>query len=100
MDKNQIHAIVEAQRSYFNAGQTLSVEKRIGYLKKLREYIIAHELQINGVLFEDLGKSGYEAYMTEIAVVVSEVNFMLKHLRSFAKDRTVPTPFGQQLARS
>lgn len=44
MDKNQIHAIVEAQRSYFNAGQTLSVEKRIGYLKKLREYIIAHEL--------------------------------------------------------
>ena len=100
MDKNQIHAIVEAQRSYFNAGQTLSVEKRIGYLKKLREHIIAHELQINGALFDDLGKSGYEAYMTEVAVVVSEVNFMLKHLHSFAKDRTVPTPFGQQLARS
>ena len=100
MDKNQIHAIVEAQRSYFNAGQTLSVEKRIGYLKKLREYIIEHELQINGALFDDLGKSSYEAYMTEVATVMGEVNFMIKHLKSFAKDKKVPTPFGQQFAHS
>ena len=97
MNKAQIHIIIEKQRAYFNAGHTLPVEKRISYLKKLKEYLLAHELQINGALFDDLGKSGYETYMTEVAVVVSEVNFMLKHLRSFAKDRTVPTPLGSSL---
>ncbi len=70
------------------------------YLQKIRDYLLKNEVKINQALYYDLGKSGYEAYLTEVGVVISEVSFMLKHLRSFAKDRTVPTPFGQQIARS
>ena len=40
MEKSQIHEIVEMQRKYFDSGATLPVERRIVYLKKIKEYII------------------------------------------------------------
>ena len=100
MNSEQIHALVEKQRTFFNSGATLPVETRLSYLQRIKNYLLQNEVKINQALYSDLGKSGYEAYLTEVGVVISEVSFMLKHLRSFAKDRTVPTPFGQQIARS
>lgn len=100
MEKAQIQAIVERQRKFFESGATLPVEKRIIYLKRIKEYIIENEAVIAAALKSDLGKSPYESYLCEIAVVIAEVNYMLKNIKRLTKKRTVMTPFGQQLSHS
>lgn len=100
MEKSQIHEIVEMQRKFFESGATLPVERRIVYLKKIKEYIINNEDRIAEALKKDLGKSAYESYLCEIAVVIAEVNYMLKNIRKLTAKKTVMTPFGQQLSHS
>lgn len=100
MEKEQIKAIVEKQRQFFSSGATLPVEKRIMYLRRIKDYIIENEAKIAEALQQDLGKSPYESYLCEIAVVIAEVNYMLKNIKKLTKKKTVMTPFGQQLSHS
>ena len=48
----------------------------------------------------DLGKSAAESYMCEVGIVLSEISFMLKHVRSYAKEKRVRTPLAQYVSRS
>ena len=100
MNEQEIKNIVTNQRKYFYTGATLDVDARLQALKKLRASILKHEDIINEALKRDLGKSGFESYMCEIGLVLSEINYMLKHVRSFAKEKTVPTPLAQFHSRS
>lgn len=100
MQREQIHSIVNAQRDFFEKGNTQSVEKRVEYLKKIKRYLYENEVEIAKALKADLGKSPYESYLCEIAVVVAEVNYMLKNIHKLARKKTVMTPFGQQLSHS
>ncbi len=100
MNEQEIKHIVINQRKYFNTGATLDVDARIRALKKLRESILKHEDEINKALKRDLGKSNFESYMCETGLVLSEISYMLKHIRSFAKEKTVMTPLAQFLSRS
>lgn len=100
MEKQKINDIVKKQREFFDSGATKSVDTRIEYLKKIKAYIIKHEDRIAAALKADLGKSVYESYLCEIAVVVAEVNYMLKNIHKLTKNKNVHTPFGQQLSHS
>lgn len=95
-----IKEIMEKQRAFFDSGATLPVAFRMGMLKKLRDGIRRYEDQIAAALQEDLGKSGYESFMCEIGMVYSEISHMLKHTKSYAKEKTVSTPLAQFPARS
>lgn len=46
-------------------------------------------------LHEDLGKSDYEGYLTEVAMVKQELTDALKHLRGWMKPQKVLTAMGQ-----
>lgn len=100
MNKQQIHDVVEMQREYFDSGATTDVNKRIEYLKKIKDYVIKKESVLSAALKADLGKSAYESYLCEISVVLAEVNYMISHIKKLSKIKTVMTPFGQQLAHS
>jgi acyl-CoA reductase-like NAD-dependent aldehyde dehydrogenase len=100
MNEQEIKHIVINQRKYFNTGATLDVDARIRALKKLRESILKHEDEINKALKRDLGKSNFESYMCETGLVLSEISYMLKHIRSFVKEKTVMTPLAQFHSRS
>ena len=56
--------------------------------------------QIHAALKKDLGKSNFESYMCETGLVLSEITHMLKNIRSYAKEQTVPTPLAQFHSRS
>ena len=43
----------------------------------------------------DLGKSTAESYMCEVGIVLSEISFMLKHVRSYARENRLRTPLAQ-----
>ncbi len=100
MNESEIRQIVEKQRAYFYTGATLPLEGRIRALKKLRTYIREHEAELNQAIREDLGKSAYESYMCETGLVLTEITYMLRHIRSFARKKTVYTPLAQFPSRS
>ena len=100
MTQQSIQEIVRKQRSFFYKGNTLDIEFRIRSLKKLQVSILEHQEQINAALKSDLGKSSFESYMCESGLVLSEITYMLKHIRSLSKERTVHTPLAQFHSRS
>ena len=89
MTEQEIKNIVETQRAYFRTGATLPVCTRIQALMRLKKCIQAHEAEINAALKADLGKSSFESYMCETGLVLSEITYMLKHVRSLAREKTV-----------
>ena len=100
MDAEKIKNLVDGQRQYFLTGATLDLEGRIGALKRLRDCIRAKEDEILAALRTDLGKSRSEGYMCEVGLTLSEISYMLSHIRRFARERTVHTPLAQFASRS
>lgn len=88
------------QKTYFASGTTLPVEFRISALRRLRDAICRREAEIMDALQADLGKSAAESYMCEVGIVLSEISHMLKHVRSYAKEKRVRTPLAQYVSRS
>lgn len=95
-----IHEILQTQRAYYQSGATLDVTFRIAMLKKLLNAINKYESEIADALTADLGKSDYEGFMCEIGLVRSEISYMIRHTRRFAKEHTVLTPLAQFASRS
>ena len=79
-------------REFFDKGTTRDVACRIERLKALRRAIIGQMKEINAALWSDLRKSEGEAYLTEIGMVLGEINYHVKHLRQWAKSRRQATP--------
>ena len=100
MKQDQIIEIIEKQRAFFSSGATLDVDHRIAALKKLRSALEQNESAIAQALRSDLGKSAEEGYMCETGIVLSEISYMLRHIRRFAKEQTVATPLAQFASRS
>lgn len=100
MEAEKIIEIVNTQKKYFATGATLSVQVRINLLKKLYDAIKTNEVEIEGALTQDLGKSAVEGYMCEVGLTLSEISYMIKHTKKFAKDKTVVTPLAQFASKS
>ena len=96
----EIKELVEQQRAYFETGKTKNVSWRIGALVTLKKAILRYEKEINQALLEDLKKSGFETYMCETGMVLSELSFMIRHLRGYARPKRVLTPLAQFHAKS
>lgn len=100
MTQQEIQTILTAQRDFFRSGQTLPVEFRLKALRRLGEVIRRREGDILTALERDLGKSGFEGYLCEVGMTLSEITYMGKHLRRFAAEKRVATPLSQFPARS
>lgn len=87
-----LHELVKSQRAYFTSGQTRELSFRIRQLQKLKDAIEDAEKSILQALQADLGKFAYEAYLSEIGIVRSELRFTLKRIRRWAASRRVRTP--------
>jgi aldehyde dehydrogenase (NAD+) len=83
---------IEAHRYFFNTGNTLPIQRRLLALQKLRASIEAHEPEITAALFTDLGKCPFEAYAFEIAPVLHEIDYLIKHTKKFLKQDKVRSP--------
>ena len=100
MTSEQIIALLEKQRKYYKSGATISVDFRIAQLKKLYETVRKYETEVNDALKSDLGKSHYEGFMCESGLVLSEISYMIRHTRKFARKKRVRTPLAQFHSRS
>ena len=85
-------AIVQRQRSFFQSGATRPMEFRLAQLRKLREAIEAREELLAKALHADLRKSSYQAYATEIGLVLSELRHAARYLPAWMAPRPCRTP--------
>lgn len=83
---------VQRQRTWFATGQSLDAGFRIAQLKKLRALIDAHEQEIMDALKEDLGKSQFESFATEIGMSLNPIDHAIKNIPRWTKPKSVPTP--------
>lgn len=87
-----IKDIVAAQRAFFRSHATRSVEFRLEMLKRLRASIVKYERELAETLYNDLHKSYEEAYLTEISIVLAEIDNFLKHIKGWAAPSKKSTP--------
>jgi len=100
MNDTEIRQLVNRQREYFLSGATLPLTARLEALKKLKSAVKRREEQIHQAIQADLGKSSFESYMCETGLTLSEITYMERHLRSFAREKRVHTPLAQFHSRS
>lgn len=86
---------MEQQKVYFNTGITKDYEYRMEKLCVLRRAIKRFEKEIIDALKKDLNKPKFEAYETEIGIVLEELNFMIRNLARYMKHKVVRTPITQ-----
>lgn len=87
--------LVAAQREYFFSQATKPYEFRVKQLRLLQQWIGHNEAAILRALNEDLGKSPYEGYLTEVCMVKQELKDALRHLKSWMRPRHAKTAIGQ-----
>ncbi len=87
-----VHELVVLQRNSFARNHPYSVDERIIALERLQEIIRRREGDICLALQQDLGKCPEEGYMTEVGMVLSEINHVIRHLHRWAAPKKVRTP--------
>ena len=79
-------------KEFFNTNRTKDVSFRIKQLKNLKDSIKHYEPEIVQALRDDLRKSDFEIYTTEIGFVLKELDYTIKYLKKWAKTERVSTP--------
>lgn len=92
MNAQQLDILIQSQRGFFNSGETRNVSFRLSALKKLHSAICQHEQNLVNALKQDLGKSEFESYETEIGMALNELSLHIRKLKSWAAPKTKPTP--------
>ena len=92
--------ILHSQREYFLTGETKNIDFRKQQLKKLKNAIINNKENIYKALKSDLNKTEIESYMSEFALVINEIDFMLSNIKKFAKKHKVHTELANFSSKS
>ena len=80
---------LEAQRAFFATHATKGLDFRLHALERLEAAIRAHEDRLCAAMHADFRKSAYEAYGTEIGLVLSEIRFHRRHLKRWMRPERV-----------
>lgn len=83
---------ISALRSFYNSGETRSLEFRLKSLNKLEKWIKANERKISDALYTDLKKPVFESLTAEVVFILEEIKFIKKNLESWMEPQSVPTP--------
>lgn len=95
-----VENMITEQRQFYFSRATKSVKFRKEQLKKLKKSILKYEKEILNALYLDLRKSEFEAYATEIGIVLDSISYMVKHVEEWMEPEAVKTPIQYQMGKS
>ena len=81
--------LLKQQQSFFKTSKTRDINYLKSTLKSLRNEIVKNEKNICDALLKDFKKPVFETYLTEIGVVLSEIDLALKHISKWSKPKQV-----------
>jgi aldehyde dehydrogenase (NAD+) len=85
--------VIEKQRRYFAGGKTRDLHFRIEALRRLRMVLKQNEAAVYEALERDFRKPPVETFTSEVGLIIHEIDFTLRYLRSWAAPRRVRTNF-------
>ena len=92
MNIESINNIVSKQREFFFTNETKSIDFRLKQLKKLKQAVETYSEELYDALWKDLHKCREEAFLTEISIVLNEINDHIKNIKKWSKPKKVKTP--------
>ena len=98
--KERIIEIVSSQKALFQSGVTLDIEYRLSALHALKKALLKWEKPLTEALWRDLHKSYEEAYLTELSIVLAEIDNHISHLKKWAAPKRCSTPLKMFPSRS
>ena len=88
----RLHAVFAAQRAHRWTMSRTTAAERIARLKRLREAILARRAELAEALHRDFRKPALEVELTEVHPTLEELNYTVKHVKSWMKPKRVGTP--------
>src|SRR6056297_856896 len=88
----EVKNILAHHRAFHAEGHTMDVRFRIKQLNLLHHAIDQFEDKILAALHQDLRKSRYEGYLTEIGIVRDEIRHVIRRLTKWSRPKRVKTP--------
>lgn len=92
MNAHDIKQIIVAQRLFFETEQTKDVNFRLKQLDTLSNGLLRYEQKLLDALKQDLNKSAFEAFLAEFGMILEEIRYVKRKLRSWVRPQRVPTP--------
>ena len=90
--QERIKAIREKQLRYFKSGATLDISRRKQRLRDFKEAVLKWEKPLCDALWKDLHKSYEEAYLTEISILLGEIDTHIRKLDRWTRPERKRTP--------
>ncbi len=87
-----IKAAFESQQKYKFKAKNLTLSERLKKLARLKNEILRYQKSIQEALLADFGRGSVETDLIEIMPVLSEINHVSRHLKSWMSDEVVKTP--------
>jgi len=81
--------IIGNQRTFFNTNQTKDIGFRINQLKKFKKALQENELLLNKAIYEDFGKSAFDTFSCETAIIYAEIDNAIKKVKKWAATQKV-----------
>lgn len=97
---SQHGAALGALRNHFNSGATRPLAYRKKVLKALRTTLIAYEEELLAAMHADMRKPRFEAYLSDIGLVLGAIDHALDQLDGWAAPKHIATPLSAQPAES
>ena len=79
------------QRSYFKAQHTKSIESRKNTLRIFKTMLLENEAKIYAAVYADFQKSEHEAFLTEFAILIKDIEEAISALPKWMKAQKVKT---------
>ncbi|MGL4796961.1 MAG: aldehyde dehydrogenase family protein, partial [Paraclostridium sp.] len=92
---NIYEKILKSQKEFIYENGFIDTEKRIEVLKSLKNTIKKYEVDVIKSLNEDLGKSEFEAFTTEIGFIYRSINHTIKNIKKWNRRKTIKNDIAQ-----
>lgn len=92
--------LLQSQKTYFGTHKTKDVLFRKDQLRKLKTVLLANESMLYEAIHHDFGKSPFETFLTELALVHRELDFFIKNLEKISRPKKVRTGLSLQPGKS
>lgn len=86
---DSINIIQAKQRDFFRSGQSKTLAFRKSSLKALKKAILAREKDIYLALKQDLGKPEFESYISELSVVLADIDQAVTQMKRWSRPQRV-----------
>lgn len=95
-----IQGVLARQRAFYRGHSTLGLDYRKRQLRKLKSLIQNNETLLYEAIYQDFGKSKFDTFTTELAIIIQDIDYYLRHMARLARPKSVRTNLACQIASS